>query len=86
MKASIALAERVKKVIEQKDITKSELIKKSKLSPSTINNILQGKSDKVLISTLCAIMKALDVSLSEFFNDDLLTFENIEEIRKRRVK
>jgi len=30
MKASIALAERVKKVIEQKDITKSELIKKSK--------------------------------------------------------
>lgn len=82
MKASIALAERVKKVIEQKGITKSELIKKSKLSPSTINNILQGKSDKVLISTLCVIMKALDVSLSEFFDDDLLTFENLEDIRK----
>ena len=86
MKASIALAERVKKVIEQKDITKSELIKKSKLSPSTINNILQGKSDKVLISTLCVIMKALDVSLSEFFDDDLLTLENIEDTRERREK
>ena len=86
MKASIALAERVKKVIEQKDITKSELIKKSKLSPSTINNILQGKSDKVLISTLCVIMKALDVSLSEFFVDDLLTLENIEDTSKRSAK
>ncbi|RXZ63816.1 XRE family transcriptional regulator [Candidatus Borkfalkia ceftriaxoniphila] len=86
MKASIALAERVKKVIEQKDITKSELIKKSKLSPSTINNILQGKSDKVLISTLCVIMKALDVSLSEFFDDDLLTLENIEDTSKRSAK
>lgn len=86
MKASIALAERVKKVIEQKDITKSVLIKKSKLSPSTINNILQGKSDKVLISTLCVIMKALDVSLSEFFDDDLLTLENIEDTSKRSAK
>ena len=86
MKASIALAERVKKVIEQKDITKSELIKKSKLSPSTINNILQGKSDKVLISTLCVIMKALDVSLSEFFDDDLLTLENIEDTSKRSAQ
>ena len=86
MKASIALAERVKKVIEQKDITKSELIKNSKLSPSTINNILQGKSDKVLISTLCVIMKALDVSLSEFLDDDLLTLENIEDTRKRSAK
>ena len=86
MKASIALAERVKKVIEQKDITKSELIKKSKLYPSTINNILQGKSDKVLISTLCVIMKALDVSLSEFFDDDLLTLENIEDTSKRSAK
>ena len=86
MKASIALAERVKKVIEQKDITKSELIKKSKLSPSTINNILQGKSDKVLISTLCVIMKALDVSLSEVFDDDLLTLENIEDTSKRSAK
>lgn len=86
MQASIALAERIKKIMEQKGITKSELIKKSKLSPSTINNILQGKSDKVLISTLCVIMKALDFSISKFFDDDLLTLENIEDTRERREK
>ena len=78
MKTSIALAERIKKLMEQKGITKSELIKKSKLSSSTVNNVLQGKTDKVLMSTLCAVMNALDTGLFEFFNDDLLSFENLE--------
>jgi len=31
-------------------------------------------------------MKALDVSLSEFFDDDLLTLENIEDTSKRSAK
>lgn len=67
MKLGIMISERCKQIMEQKNITKNELIKTCKLSRSTIDNVLQGKSDEVFLNTLYQITKALDVSLKEFF-------------------
>ena len=70
MKLGIMIAERCKQIMEQKNITKNELIKSCKLSRSTIDNVLQGKSDEVFLNTLYQITKALDVSLKEFFQGE----------------
>ncbi len=70
MELATMIAERCKKIMEEKGITKIELIKTSKLSRSTIDNVLQGKSDDVSLNTLHKITKALNVSLREFFQGD----------------
>lgn len=72
MKAAAAIAERFKKIMAEKGVTKKELIKYCKLSSKTINNVLQGKSDKVSSTTLFKLMKYLNVEPSEFFNDNLI--------------
>lgn len=83
MKSSTAIAERIKKLMLDKGINESELIEKSKLSPTTVNNILQGKLKNVLTSSVFKIAKALNVPLQEFFHDDLLSLGNLDDTRKR---
>ena len=51
MKLATMIAERCKKIMEEKGITKTQLIKTSKLSSSTIDNVLQGKSDDVSLNS-----------------------------------
>ena len=86
MKSSTAIAERIKKLMLDKGINESELIEKSKLSPTTVNNILQGKLKNVLTSSVFKIAKALNVPLQEFFHDDLLSLGNLDDTRRKRTK
>ena len=86
MKSSTAIAERIKKLMLDKGINESELIEKSKLSPTTVNNILQGKLKNVLTSSVFKIAKALNVPLQEFFHDDLLSLGNLDDPRRKRTK
>ena len=86
MKSSTAIAERIKKLMLDKCINESELIEKSKLSPTTVNNILQGKLKNVLTSSVFKIAKALNVPLQEFFHDDLLSLGNLDDTRRKRTK
>lgn len=84
MKSSIAIAERIKKLMKQKAVSERGLIENCKLSPTTVSNILQGKLKNVSIKSIFEIVKALDVSAQEFFHDDLLSIENLDETKKKK--
>ena len=52
----------------EKGITINKLATESGIAPSTIKNILYGKSINPGIVTLKKLCDGLDISLSEFFN------------------
>ncbi len=52
----------------EKNITINKLAVESGIAPSTIKNILYGKSTNPGIVTLKKLCDGLDISLTEFFN------------------
>lgn len=82
MQSSIAIAERIKKLMEEKGISKSELIEKSKLSSTTINRLLDGSLVRILDTQIYIICRALDVPVQDFFHSPLFTLENLDDTRK----
>lgn len=68
-----ALAQRIKNIMEEKGITKSELIKKCKLAPSTIQRYLEAKNKTVSVDSVYKIARALNTPMGEFFSDEIFT-------------
>lgn len=61
----------------EKGITINKLATKSGIAPSTIKNILYGKSTNPGIVTLKKLCDGLDISITDFFDSDI--FRNLEQ-------
>ncbi|MBO5059540.1 MAG: helix-turn-helix transcriptional regulator [Clostridia bacterium] len=68
---------RILSLCEEKRITINKLATESGVAPSTIKNILYGKSQNPGIITLKMLCDGLGISLIEFFNTD--DFKNLEQ-------
>ena len=79
MKYTQAIALRLRELLFQKQITKSELADKCKLSRTTVNLLATGKTAHVSFSSLVKICNILDISLYDFFNSlifcDYITYK-----------
>ena len=73
----IAVRNRLIDLLEEKQITLHKLSTVSGLAPSTIKNIIYGKSVNPGIVTLKILCDGLGVSLVEFFSTE--EFKNLEE-------
>lgn len=62
---------------EEKHITINKLATKSGVAPSTIKNILYGKSQNPGIVTLKMLCDGLEITLTEFFSTE--GFEKLEQ-------
>lgn len=72
-----AIALRILKLCKENNITPNKLSTISGITQSTINNILNTGSNNPTVSTIKKICDGLNISLSEFFNDDI--FEQLEQ-------
>ena len=63
--------EKLKLLMKQHGLNENQLAKKANVPQSTINSLFQ-KNNLPTISTLEALLEALDMTLSEFFYDDVL--------------
>lgn len=61
--------EKLKFIMKQHDLNENQLAKKAEVAQSTINSLFQ-KNNLPTISTLESLLKAMDMSLSEFFYDE----------------
>ena len=61
----------------RKGITINKLATESGIAPSTIKNIIYGKSTNPGIVTLKKLCDGLDISIAEFFDADV--FRNLEQ-------
>ena len=71
-----AITQRILNLCKEKDITPNKLGTISGVEPSTITSIFYGKSKNPGTRTILDICQALNITLFDFFNDDL--FKNVE--------
>ena len=77
MKIYDAVKKRILELLYKKNFSIHKLAVLSGVAPSTIKNILYGKSQNPGISTLKMLCDGLDVSIVEFFETD--EFLNLEQ-------
>ena len=77
MNTKNAVANRIIELCNQKNIAINALANISGISPSTLYSVLNEKSQNPGVVTIKKLCDGLEISLREFFNDDI--FDNIEQ-------
>ena len=72
-----AVKNRILSLCKEKHFTINKLSTESGVAPSTVKNILYGKSQNPGIVTIKMLCDGLGVTLIEFFNDD--SFKELEQ-------
>ena len=67
MDTSTAIAQKILKLCKKYNLSLNKLATICQMPPSTIKNILYGKSQNVKIGTIIKICDGLEISLLEFF-------------------
>lgn len=74
-----ALQQRINNLCKEKNISILKLAELSKVRQSTINEFMQGRTKYPSVNTIKKISNGFEMSLSEFFNDDIFNKVKIEE-------
>ena len=77
MNTKNAVADRIIELCNQKNIAINALANISGISPSTLYSVLNEKSQNPGIVTIKKLCDGLEISLREFFNDEI--FDDIEQ-------
>jgi len=76
MRINKAVAEKIIKIIREKDITVNKLASICCLTQSTVDSLINGKSKNPKLLTIVRICDGLNMTMSEFFDDDV--FKDID--------
>lgn len=79
MKTPEAIGQRILNLCKERDITPNKLGTISGVEPSTITSIFYGKSKKPGIVTIKSLCDGLEITLYDFFNDDLFKSNDLED-------
>lgn len=77
MKMRQAVCERLLSLCKERNITINALSRLSAVPPSTLKNIVYGVSKNPGVVTIKMLCDGLDISVEEFFGDDV--FRNLEQ-------
>lgn len=77
MDTLMAIQHRLLQLCGERNMTINKLANVSALSPSSVKNILYGKSKNPKILTLKMLCDGLDITLAEFFDTDV--FNGLEQ-------
>ncbi len=77
MSISNAVAERILQLCKDKNITVNKLATLSAVTQSTVNDIVNMKSKNIGIVTLKKLCDGLQISITEFFDDEM--FRSLEQ-------
>jgi transcriptional regulator with XRE-family HTH domain len=72
-----AVANRLLKLCEEKRLSVNALARLSAVPPSTLKNVINGGSKNAGVVTIKKLCDGLDISLREFFDDEI--FDDIEQ-------
>lgn len=78
MKLECAITQRILNLCKERNITINKLATLSGLQAGTIRTILYGKSKNVGTRTILDICEALDMTIYDFFNDEIFKSRDIE--------
>ena len=75
-----AIAKRLLELMEQKNLTLNGLARISAVPPSTLKNIIYGKSNNPGVVTLKLLCDGMEISIIDFFNSPIFEELGYEEI------
>lgn len=78
MNLNKVFAMRVSNLLIEKQMSKYKLEKDSGLTHSALRYIFNEINTDVKFSTIVKVCNALNISLSEFFNNDIFDLDNLE--------
>lgn len=78
MKLNKAFALRVREILKEKGMTQYKLAQETGLYHSTMTDILNCKYQTPNFRNMSLIIKALGMSMKEFFDSDLFNFDKLE--------
>lgn len=78
MKLNEAFAQRVRELLKQKKMTQYKLAQETGLYHSTMTDILNCKYETPNFRNVALIIRALNISMADFFNSPLFDFETLE--------
>ena len=73
-----AFAIRVRELLKEKSLTQYKLEQETGLYHSTMTSILGNKTKASNFKSMALIIKALDISISDFFDSPIFHFDNID--------
>lgn len=77
MDISQAVAQRIRELLGQKQMTQYKLEHLACLSHETVKSIMKGKAKGVNLKTIIAIADGFGMTVSEFLNSDLFLYDNL---------
>ncbi len=72
-----AVRERILALCAERGITVNKLGTMSGVTQSTINNITSGRNNSATVATIKKLCDGLDISITEFFTDEV--FDDLEQ-------
>ncbi len=78
MKLNEAFALRVKQVLKEKHMTQYKLAQETGMYQSTMTDILKCKYKTANFTNMALIIRALGLTMSEFFDSEYFNFNNLE--------
>ena len=75
-----AIVLRIQNICKERNIKFNDLAVRSGVTPSTVYSMMNPERKDLSVTTLKKICDGLDISLPDFFDDDI--FRNIEQERK----
>ncbi len=83
MRYTQAIGIRLNEFLKEKQLTQTQLARKSEISRMTINGIIKGRATIVTFEILILICKTLEITLTEFFSSPIFE-EEIESVKKKK--
>lgn len=68
-----AVVKRIEKLCRQEGISIHQLANQSGLAPSTLKNVIYGASKNTGVTTIAMICRGLEITLQDFFADEMFT-------------
>ena len=74
---SEAMTIRLKELLDERGLSVYKLERRSAVSHDTLKSIMKGKTKGVNLKTLIALSDGLGITVSEFLNSELFSYDNL---------
>lgn len=74
---SEAVTIRLKELLDERELSVYKLERRSAVSHDTLKSIMKGKTKGVNLKTLIALSDGLGITVSEFLDSELFSYDNL---------
>ncbi|MBO4983000.1 MAG: helix-turn-helix transcriptional regulator [Clostridia bacterium] len=78
MTVNNAVAHRISKLLKEKNMSQYRLEQESGIQHGSMQCIMNGRNKTVTLSTIILLAKGFNMTITEFFNDEIFNWENFD--------